>query len=112
MRDTGLELIFAVRQAYARCAICISLSLSVGLAQNTPSGPDLFVAVNVTDKSGKPFPGLEEQDFTLFDNKRPQKITSFEARRGSNANQSPPVEVILLLDDVNNAITNVAFERQ
>jgi VWFA-related protein len=83
----------------------------MGFAQTTPAGPDLSQALNVvvTDKSGKPFPGLEEQDFTLLDNKSPQKITSFEAVRGP---QSPPVEVILLLDDVNNAITNVAYERQ
>ncbi len=86
----------------------------MGLAQNTPSGPDPTLALNVvvTDKSGKPLPGLEQQDFTVLDNKHPQKIASFEAVRGFNANQSPPVQVILLLDDVNNAITNVAFERQ
>ncbi len=101
-------------QIDARCAICISLSLCVGLAQNTPTGPDRSLALNVvvTDKSGKPFPGLEEQDFTLLDNKRPQKITSFEAVRGANANQSPPVEEILLMDDINTGITNLAFGRQ
>jgi len=100
-----------VPQAYARCAICIFVPLWMGLAQATPAGSDLTSALNVvvTDKSGKPFPGLEEQDFTLLDNKRPQEITSFEAVRGP---QSPPVEVILLLDDVNTAITNVAYERQ
>jgi VWFA-related protein len=103
-----------VPQAYARCAICIFVPLCMGLAQTTPAGPDLSAALNVvvTDKAGKPFPGLEEQDFTLLDNKRPQKITSFDAVRGPNANQSPPVEVILLLDDVNSTITNVAYERQ
>jgi VWFA-related protein len=86
----------------------------MGFAQNAPAGPDLSLALNVvvTDTSGKPFPGLEEQDFTLLDNKRPQKITSFEAVRGSNANQSPPAEVILLMDDINTGITNLAFERQ
>jgi len=103
-----------VHQAYARCAVCISVSLSMGLAQNTPTGPDLSVALNVvvTDKSGRPFSGLEEKDFTLLDNKRPQEIVSFDAVRSSNANQVPPVEVILLMDDINTAITNVAFERQ
>ena len=113
MRDTGLRVV-VVRLTYARCAICISVSLCMGLAQNTPAGPDLSLALNVvvTDKSGKPFPGLEEQDFTLLDNKRPQKITSFEAVRGSNANQSPPMEVILLMDDINTGITNLAYGRQ
>ncbi len=103
-----------MHQACARCAICISVSLGIGLAQKTPPGADLSVVLNVvvTDKSGKLFPGLAEQDFTLLDNKRPQKITSFEAVGGSNANQAPPVEVILLMDDVNTGITNVAFERK
>jgi len=92
----------------------IFVSLGAGLAQNTPTGPDPAFALQVvvTDRSGKPFPGLEEEDFKLLDNKRPQKITSFEAVRGSNASQLPPTEVILLLDDVNSTITNVAFARQ
>jgi hypothetical protein len=113
MRDTGLRLV-AVHQAYVHSAIYISVSLCMGLAQNTQAGPDLSVALNVvvTDKSGKPVPGVEEQDFTLVDNKRPQKFISFEAVRGSNTNQVPPVEVILLIDDINTGITNVAVERQ
>lgn len=86
----------------------------MGLAQNTPASPDSSVSLNVTvtDKSGKPFLGLEEQDFTVLDDKHPQKIVSFEAVSGSNAKQAPPAEVILLMDNVNTAIANVAFERQ
>ncbi len=63
--------------------------------------------VVVTDKSGKPIPGLNQQDFTLLDNKQPQTIGSFDAVTGSAA----PVEVVLVVDEVNTAFTNVSYER-
>ena len=67
--------------------------------------------VVVTDKSGRPVPGLQQHDFTLLDNKQPQKIVSFQAVEGGTATADPPVEVILLLDEVNTAFTNVASGR-
>ena len=36
--------------------------------------------VQVTDKSGKPIRGLQEQDFTVLDDKQPKKIVSFSCR--------------------------------
>ncbi len=66
----------------------------------------------VTDKSGRPVPGLKQQDFTLLDNKQPQKIVSFHAVEGGATTPDPPVEVILLVDEVNASYTNVAFERK
>jgi VWFA-related protein len=65
--------------------------------------------VVVTDKSGKPISGLQQQDFTLLDNKQAQKILSFRAVEGTTAD--PPVEVILLIDAVNTTFTAVASER-
>ncbi len=65
----------------------------------------------MTDKSGKPAPGLEQQDFTLLDNKQPNKIVSFNAILGGTATADPPVEVILLVDEANTAFRNVAFAR-
>jgi VWFA-related protein len=65
--------------------------------------------VVVTDKSGKPVGGLTEQDFTLRDNKLPQKIVSFQAVQGNT--EDPPVQVILLLDEVNTGFNSVAYER-
>jgi len=65
--------------------------------------------VVVTDKSGKPVGGLTQQDFTLLDNKQPQKLLSFQAVQG-NADD-PPVQVILLLDEVNTGFNSVAYER-
>ena len=67
--------------------------------------------VVVTDKSGKPVSGLEQKDFTLLDNKQPQKILSFQTVEGGTATADPPVEVILLVDEVNTAFTSVATER-
>jgi VWFA-related protein len=68
--------------------------------------------VVVTDKSGKPVSGLEQQDFTLLDNKQPQKILSFQAVEGGAAAAGPPIEVMLLVDEVNTELPTVAVERK
>jgi VWFA-related protein len=67
----------------------------------------IYLDVVVTPKSGPPVAGLQQQDFTLLDNKAPQPITSFQALGSSQA----PIEVILLVDAVNNTFTNIAYER-
>jgi VWFA-related protein len=54
--------------------------------------------VVVNDKSDKPVSGLQQQDFTLLDNKQPLKIASFRAVQGTAAE---PLEVVLLFDRVN-----------
>jgi len=64
--------------------------------------------VVVADKSGRPVPGLQQQDFTLLDNKQAQKIVSFQAVQGGTATADPPVEVILLVDEVNTSFSYVA----
>jgi VWFA-related protein len=68
--------------------------------------------VVVTNKSEKPIPGLQQQDFTLLDNKQPQKILSFEAVQGATAKADPPVEVVLLVDEVNTGFIHVSYERE
>jgi len=67
--------------------------------------------VVVTDKSGTAVSGLQQQDFTLLDNKQPSKIVSFHAVEGGAATADPPVEIILLVDEVNTTISKLAFER-
>ena len=57
--------------------------------------------VVVTDASGKPVSGLPAKDFTLLDNGQPQKIVSFQAFDGINRQPDPPVEVILVIDELN-----------
>jgi VWFA-related protein len=85
------------------------LSLSCGFAQQNRR---ITLDVVVTDKSGKPIPGLAQQDFTLLDNKQPSKILSFDAIPGGAAAADPPVEVILLVDEVNASFRAVSSERQ
>jgi VWFA-related protein len=77
-------------------------------AQPAAANRQITLDVVVTDKSGKPVPGLQQQDFTLLDNKQPQKILSFQAAAEKT---DPPVEVILLVDEVNTNFTSVSFER-
>ena len=72
----------------------------------------MTLEVVVTDKSGTPAPGLQQQDFTLLDNKQPQKITSFHAAGGGTATADPPLDVILVVDAANASFTNVAFARR
>src|ERR1700730_7107581 len=66
--------------------------------------------VVVTDKSERPAAGLQQQDFTILDNKQPQTILSFRAVTGATAD--PPIEIILLIDRVNTSLQNSAYERQ
>lgn len=67
----------------------------------------MLLDVVVTAKSGEPATGLQQQDFTVLDNKVPQTLTSFQAIEG----RQDPIGVILLLDTVNIGYENVAYER-
>ena len=72
-----------------------------------PGPGNVVLDVVVTAKSGTFVTGLQQQDFTILDNKVPQTITSFQALEGKQA----PVEVVLLVDAVNAPYQVVAFER-
>jgi VWFA-related protein len=65
-----------------------------------PSQGTIRLDVVVTDKSGNPVAGLNQQDFTLRDNGQPGKIVSFQAFDGITAKPDPPVEVILVIDEL------------
>ena len=69
----------------------------------------IVLNVVASDKSGAAISGLQEQDFTLFDNKLTQKIVAFRAVTASTP--APPTEVILLIDAVNARFTTVSYER-
>jgi len=75
----------------------------------TPAeGEKITLDVVVTSKSGPPVTGLQQQDFTLLDNKVARPITSFQALGRSRA----PVEVIVVVDAVNTGIEQVSYERE
>ena len=50
---------------------------------------------------------LQQQDFTILDNKSPQTIASFHAVTGRDA----PIEVVLVIDAVNTIYDRVSYER-
>ncbi|MGB6689440.1 MAG: VWA domain-containing protein [Terracidiphilus sp.] len=81
---------------------------------NTASASDsarISIDVEVTDKSGRPIGGLDAGDFTLLDNKQPQKLVDFHAVDASST-QADPVSVLILVDTINNTIDTVARERE
>jgi VWFA-related protein len=65
--------------------------------------------VVVNDAAGKPVKGLEPWDFKLLDNDRSSKILSFHSFDGMAGTPDPPVEVILVIDELNLPFTQVAF---
>jgi VWFA-related protein len=76
----------------------------------------ILLDVVVTDRSGKPMPGLAEKDFVVRNNGTPQKILSFQAVGGETAISEvkptqTPVKIILLVDEVNTTFDRVAYER-
>jgi VWFA-related protein len=72
-----------------------------------PVNDTVFLDVVVTPKSGPPVSGLQQQDFTVLDNKTPVTLNSFQALRG----RENPIEVVLVIDDVNTGVEHVAYDR-
>jgi VWFA-related protein len=72
------------------------------------------LTVVVTEKSGKPVPNLEQQSFAVYDNGKPAKVVSFHAPRGAAAPEAaePPVEIVLVLDEVNTGYEKVAYAQE
>src|SRR5579862_676804 len=72
-----------------------------------PAGDKINLDVVVTEKSGSPVTDLQQQDFTVLDNKVPQTITSFRALDGTQT----PVGVAIVIDAVNAKYITVSYER-
>lgn len=101
--------------------LCLSLpaiaqrSVPVPALQQVPdTAPSLDgkirLDVVVTDRSGKVISGLQKQDFSILDNKHPSEVLSFKAVNETSATPEP-VEVILVVDQVNTGFERVAYER-
>jgi VWFA-related protein len=73
------------------------------------AGP-MELDVVVTDKDGHPVSGLQQSDFTLIDSGHPAPIRSFQAMGGSTG-QNEPIQVLLVVDEVNTGFEAVSVER-
>ncbi|MGA7223482.1 MAG: VWA domain-containing protein [Candidatus Acidiferrales bacterium] len=67
----------------------------------------IYLDVIVSPKNGAPVGDLQQQDFTLLDNKSPQPITSFRAVTGREA----PISITIVLDAVNDDYRTLTFSR-
>jgi VWFA-related protein len=67
----------------------------------------IYLDVVVSPRSGPPVADLQQQDFTLLDNKSPRTITSFQAFTGREA----PIKVVLVIDAINAGTQRVDFDR-
>ena len=101
-----------LRRKYEKaiCAVCPVLGFDVVFAQSDspPAGAAnrlITLDVVVADQSGHAVPGLQRQDFQLMDNKLAQKIVSFRAVAGTPATDHRPLEVILVVDEVNTSFS-------
>jgi VWFA-related protein len=79
-------------------------------AVNEANNRQLTLEVEVSDRAGKAVQGLQAKDFVVLDNKKPQKVLSFEATGGS-VQAEPPVTILLMVDEVNTSYNNVAYVR-
>lgn len=91
--------------------VFFTAGLAVSGQQPDPGSPStaqsIRVNVQVALKSGVRADDLTQQDFTVLDNKEPQAISSFKLVTPAQE----PVEVILLLDEVNSDYNQVMMQR-
>jgi VWFA-related protein len=84
-----------------------------GSLETPVAAPDadrhITLDVVVADHKGVLISGLTEQDFTVLDNRQPQKLVSFRAVDSSTP--GPQTQVILLIDAVNANFTTISYER-
>jgi VWFA-related protein len=93
---------------FAPMVCTIGLSAQQPTASTPAAASSISLDVVVTAKSGPPVGDLQQQDFTIFDNKTPRRITSFHAFGGSQA----PIHVTILIDAVNVPYSSIAYTRQ
>lgn len=85
-----------------------SLASAQEAAPRAPASENrINLDVVVSGKSGSPVRDLQQQDFTILDNKVPQKITSFQAFDGTQI----PIEVTIVIDAVNAEYHTISYER-
>ena len=80
-------------------------------ADQTVASGRISINVVVSDKLGHPVAGLQAGDFTLFDNKQPQKLVGFRAIDHETL-RTDPVHVVIVVDMINTGFDTVARERE
>jgi VWFA-related protein len=88
------------------------LARGVCLAQSGGHDGRIHLDVVVTDASGKPVPGLQSSDFTIFDEGTVRQIATFAAFDGMAAKPDPPTQMIIVIDSVNNGFVEMGYARQ
>ncbi|HTW49082.1 MAG TPA: VWA domain-containing protein [Acidobacteriaceae bacterium] len=73
-------------------------------------GPQLRLAVEVTDTSGNPVKGLQESAFTVLDNGRPVPLDFFYAHE-SASDETGSESVVLVIDAINVFFNLLSAER-
>jgi VWFA-related protein len=68
--------------------------------QPDPNSGMMKFDVVVTDQQGRTVAGLGEKDLTLLDNGQPRDIVTFHAFDDVNSKPNPPVEIILVIDEM------------
>ena len=79
--------------------------------QSSSSNRTIALDVAVDDQTGQSIRGLQQSNFTLLDDKQPQPLISFRAVENPNPKPDPPVEVVLVVDEVNTSFHDVATVR-
>ncbi len=71
----------------------------------------MTIRVLVSDNRGNAVEGLQESDFTLLDNKQPQKLVGFRADDAAVL-KSDPIRVVVVVDMINVDPVTVSRERE
>jgi len=76
------------------------------------TGHRITLDVQVADRSHEAVHGLQQQDFTVLDDGKPQDILSFIAVNGGMPSTTAlPIELVLVIDAVNTPFDSLTYER-
>jgi len=102
------------RSLFIFAIVCgLILAPRIGAAQAAPAeGKPTVLDVVVKDKADRPIAGLQAGDFKVFDNKAERRVIGLREVAGETPNADPPVEVILLVDEINTLPEVMARERK
>jgi Ca-activated chloride channel homolog len=92
-----------------RVGSCMALIVAAAVTAASQQQPPVFKAgiqtvplfATVTDAGGKLIPDLTKEDFEIFDNNKPQAVTSF-------VNDVQFIKVVVMLDESGSMVNNIA----